>query len=145
MSNNAGELFKEGYNCAQAVVCSHCEKLGIDKETGAKMAACFGGGMGRLREVCGCVSGMFLLLSMKEGYTDPKDSEAKKALYEKVQHLAKIFEDQYGSLVCRELLGLKEKHSAFEPEKRTEKYYEKRPCGEMAQFASELFEKEILK
>ena len=143
MTNNAGELFKEGYNCAQSVVCAHCEKLGIDKEQGAKMAACFGGGMGRLREVCGCVSGMFLLLSLKEGYTDPKDNEGKKALYEKVQNLAKKFEDQYGSLVCRELLGLKEKHSAFEPEQRTEKYYEKRPCGEMAQFAADLVEKEL--
>ena len=144
MTNNAGELFQEGYNCAQAVVCAHCEKLGVDKDTALKIAAPFGGGMGRLREVCGAVSGMFMVLGMKENCLDSNDHEAKKNLYEKVQMLAKKFEEEFGSIVCRELLGLNEKHSEVTPEKRTAEYYKKRPCKEMVQFASDLIEKELL-
>ena len=143
MTNNAGELFEEGYNCAQAVLLAHCEKLRMDKQTALKLAAPFGGGMGRLREVCGAVSGMFMTLGLKEGYTDAKDSESKKALYEKVQTLAKKFEEEYGSIICRELLNLEEKHSDSTPEKRTQKYYEKRPCKEIVQFAANLIEKEL--
>lgn len=144
MTNNAGELFQEGYNCAQAVVCAHCEKLGIDKDTALKIAAPFGGGMGRLREVCGAVSGMFMVLGMMENCIDPNDHEAKKKLYEKVQMLAKKYEEEFGSIVCRELLGLSEKHSEATPEKRTNEYYKKRPCKEMVQFAADLIEQELL-
>lgn len=143
MTNNAGELFQQGYNCAQAVVCAHCEKLGVDKDTALKFASSFGGGMGRLREVCGAVSGMFMVLGLKDGYTNPEDNTAKKELYEKVQALAKKYEEEFGSIVCRELLGLDEKRSVATPEKRTETYYKKRPCKEMVQFAADLIEKEL--
>ena len=93
--------------------------------------------------VVGAVSGMFMLLGLKEGYTEADNHEAKKALYEKVQALAKKYEEEFGSIVCRELLGLDEKHSEATPEKRDEKYYHKRPCKEMVQFAADLVEKEL--
>lgn len=143
MTESAEELFKEGYNCAQAVFCAHCEKYGLDFETGAKISSPFGGGMGRMREVCGAVSGMFMLLGLKEGYTSPTDNEAKKELYSKVQLLAAEFKEEFGSIICKELLGLEPKCPCNDPEptKRDEKFYQKRPCVENVKFASELFEK----
>ena len=143
MTKTAEELFKEGYNCAQAVFCAHCEKLGIDFELGAKLASPFGGGMGRMREVCGAVSGLFLLLGLKEGYSDPTDPEIKKVLYAKVQSLAGEFKEEFGSIICKELLGLPTNCPCNDPNptERTEKFYKKRPCVENVKFASELFEK----
>ena len=143
MTKSAEELFKEGYNCAQAVFCAHCEKYGMDFETGAKISSPFGGGMGRMREVCGAVSGMFMLLGLKEGYTSPTDNEAKKVLYSKVQQLAAEFKEEFGSIICKELLGLEPKCPCNDPNptKRDEKFYKKRPCVENVKFASELFEK----
>ena len=85
----AKELFEQGYNCAQSVFCTHCEKVGIDFETGLKLSSSFGGGMGRLREVCGAVSAMLMLIGLKEGYTSPNDDKIKEEHYAKVQSLAK--------------------------------------------------------
>lgn len=143
MTKSAEELFKEGYNCAQAVFCAHCEELGLDFETGAKISSPFGGGMGRMREVCGAVSGLFLLLGLKEGYSDPDDYGAKKDLYEKVQKLAEEFREEFGSIICKDLLGLPsdEKFNNPNPTKRDEKFYKKRPCVENVKFASELYKK----
>ena len=143
MSKSAEELFKEGYNCAQAVFCADCEKFGIDIETGAKLASAFGGGMGRMREVCGALSGLFMLLGLKEGYSDPKDNEGKKELYSKVQQLAGEFKEEFGSIICKELLGMDEKAKCNDPNPtiRNEKFYKKRPCVDNVKFASELFKK----
>jgi len=141
MTRNAEDLFKEGYNCAQAVFCAHCEDLGIDFETGLKLSSAFGGGMGRMREVCGAVSGLFLLLGLKEGYTSPIDNESKKELYKKVQDLAQEFKDEFGSIICKELLGLPTKENDPNPTKRDEKFYHKRPCVEQVKYASEMFKK----
>lgn len=141
MTKSAEELFKEGYNCAQAVFCANCEELGIDIETGAKLASPFGGGMGRMREVCGALSGLFLLLGLKEGYSNPADNEAKKKLYSKVQELAGKFKEEFGSIICKELLGLDSKSPCNNPNPtpRDEKFYKKRPCVENVKFASELY------
>lgn len=143
MTKNAEELFKEGYNCAQAVFCANCEELGIDIETGAKLASSFGGGMGRMREVCGALSGLFMLLGLKEGYSDPKDTEGKKELYSKVQKLAQEFKEEFGSIICKELLGIKQDSPCNDPNPtpRTEKFYQKRPCVDNVKFASELYRK----
>ena len=143
MAKSAEELFKEGYNCAQAVFCAHCEELGIDFETGAKLSSPFGGGMGRMREVCGAVSGLFLLLGLKEGYSSPTDNEAKKELYSKVQNLAGEFKEEFGSIICKELLGLSPKAPCDDPNptQRDEKFYKKRPCVDNVKFASQLFNK----
>src|SRR5574344_818518 len=121
-------LFLEGYNCTQAVLGAFAEDFGFDKKTAMMLASPFGGGMGRMREVCGTVSGMFLVLGLKYGYSDPKLFEAKKELYAKVQQLAKTFKEENGSIICRELLGLgKTEQVSSVPEKRTDTYYKKRP------------------
>lgn len=134
--------FLEGYNCAQAVLIAYCEELGLDKDTAAMLSCSFGGGMGRLREVCGAVSGMFLVAGFKKGYSNPKDKEAKKKHYELIQLMAKEFKDIHGSIVCRELLGLNIKGADNPaPEDRTPEYYKKRPCTEIIGDAAEIAEK----
>ena len=134
----AKALFLEGYNCAQAVFGAFAEDFGLDFELAMKLSSGFGGGMGRLREVCGAVSGMFMVFDMKHGYTSPTAKESKMELYSHIQNLAKDFEDDNGSIICRELLGLSEKNSVPVPEDRTEKYYKKRPCAELVEFAADL-------
>lgn len=140
---NRGEIAKEyflkGYNCSQAVVLSFKDKLNLDESTLLKISSPFGGGMGRLREVCGTVSGMFMVLGLLYGY-DEADQDAKKKLYERVQELAKQFELDNGSIVCRELLGLSEKHSIATPDARTSQYYKKRPCPELIYYAANLLD-----
>ncbi len=137
----AKELFESGCNCSQAVFCAFCEETGFDKETALKVSAGFGGGFGRLREVCGAVSGMTMVLSNKFAYSDVKDSAKKAELYSVIQKAANEFKEENGSIICRELLGLSEKNSPPIPEERTAKYYAKRPCGELVKCAAEITEK----
>ena len=137
------KLFKEGFNCSQAVVGAFSDLLPFDHDTLMKLASPFGGGMGRLREVCGAVSGMFMVLGFLKGYDNLSDSEDKKKVYESVQLLAKEFEKENGSIVCRELLGLSLKNDNPTPEKRTEEYYKKRPCVELVKCAVKVLEKEL--
>lgn len=141
----AKKLFEEGYNYCQSVVGAFCEDFGMDFNTTIKMVSTFGAGMGRMREVCGAVSGMFIVLGMKEGYNDPKAFDEKKEVYEKVQNLAKEFQNKNGSIICRELLGLNIKTDNPTPSKRTDEYYKKRPCGEIVKIAADILEKELLK
>lgn len=145
----AVRLFKEGYNCSQSVFAAFCDLYGIDEETALKIAASFGAGMGRMREVCGAVSGMFLVAGLETGTTEGKDSEGKKKNYDTVQFLAEKFKEKNGSIVCRELLGLEQKkENPFKdtkPEERTEKYYKKRPCVEMVRDAAQLVEEYLVK
>lgn len=132
----AKDLFKEGYNCSQAVLLAFAEECGLDEKTAAAVASSFGGGMGRLREVCGTVSGMFLAAGILYGYTEPKDYEGKKEHYARIQELAHTFKEKNGSIICRELLGLKDASLSPVPEKRTDEYYKKRPCMELAGYAA---------
>lgn len=137
----ARQNFLKGYNCAQSVVRAFDDVLearGVDPQVAARMASPFGGGMGRLREVCGTVSGMLLVLGLVEGYDDPKAYEAKKELYQEVQDLAGSFREENGSLVCRELLGLGSGPSEPVPERRTDAYYKKRPCPELCACAARI-------
>lgn len=126
----ARELFKSGYNCAQSVFCTFAEDVGMDFETALKLSSSFGGGMGRLREVCGAVSAMFMIAGLKYGYTSNNDDITKENHYAIVQALGKIFEEQNGSIICRELLELDVKHDVPKPNARTEEYYATRPCEE---------------
>lgn len=142
-SETAEKLFKEGYNCSQAVIGAFCEELGMDFETAIRLSSSFGGGMGRLREVCGAVSSMFMIAGLKYGYTDPKDRVAKQKHYELIQELAQRFKDKNGSIICRELLGLDIEHDIPVPEERTEKYYKKRPCAELVRCAAEIIDRVI--
>ena len=143
--DKAKQLFENGYNCAQAVFCSFPEVTGLDNETALRVSAGLGGGMGRMREVCGAVSGMIMVLSEKYACTDPSNHEEKAALYALIQKAAGEFSAENGSIVCRELLGLNEKKSDPTPEARTQTYYKKRPCGELVKCAADITEKYILK
>lgn len=136
----AKELFLEGYNCAQSVVVAYEDFFEESPETLALMVSAFGGGMGRLREVCGAVSGMFFVLSKIYGYADPKEKDGKMELYARVQELAARFRKRNGSIVCRELLGLTEKVSEPVPEERTAEYYKKRPCPDIIADAADVLE-----
>ena len=134
----AAELFLEGYNCAQAVAVAFCDVTGLEEKTAARMVSGFGGGMGRLREVCGAVSGMFFVLSYLYGYDDPKADEEKKQLYTDVQGLAAKFQAQCGSILCRDLLD--NPPSDPNPSPRTAQYYKDRPCARFVMTAAELMD-----
>lgn len=136
----AMQSFLDGYNCAQCMMLAFEDMLTIDIDTALKVASPFGGGMGRLREVCGSVSGMFMVLGFIKGYHEPGNYEGKKELYEDVQELARRYEEANGSIICRDLLGLNVKKEEATPEKRTEEYYKKRPCEEKIGSAAEILE-----
>lgn len=134
------ELFGKGYNCAQSVAGAFADNIGMSLDDIAKIISPFGGGFGRMREVCGCVSGMCLVLGCLKGYNDPEDTEAKKNLYGAVQYICGKFREETGSVICAELLGLKEIKIDPAPEKRDENYYKKRPCKELVGIACEILE-----
>lgn len=136
----AMNLFKQGYNCSQSVFLAFEDKYNLDHETALKLSSSFGGGMGRLREVCGCVSGMFMVAGMLYGYSEPKDNQKKSQHYKRIQQLAKRFEEENHSIVCRELLGLGNEKNSYVPEKRTEEYYKKRPCVRLTGIAAVIME-----
>lgn len=139
-AEKAKESFKMGYNCSQAVLGAFCEELGMDFETAMKIASSFGGGMGRMREVCGTVSGMFMAAGLQYGPSDNSDPKAKGEHYKKIQELAKRFKDKNGSIICRELLEGVETSTSPTPSERTETYYKKRPCVDLVGDAAEIFE-----
>ena len=141
--DKAYELFLQGYNCTQAVTVAFAEELGLDENTAARLSGGFGGGMGRMREVCGTFSGIVMVLSALYGYSDPKDTAAKKQLYEKIRELAARFKAENGSIICRELLGIDRAEDSAEPEPRTPEYYKKRPCPELCRCAANLLEEFI--
>lgn len=134
----AKSLFMNGYNCSQSVVCAFSDVLDIDEKQLMRLSSPFGGGMGRLREVCGAVSGMFIVLGLLEGYDDISDISLKTELYKKVQKLAADFEDENGTIICRELLGLDKGKDSPVPEERTKEYYEKRPCPDKVKSAAKI-------
>ena len=136
-------LFKEGYNCAQSVFLAFEEECGLERSIALKLSASFGGGMGRLREVCGAVSGMFMVAGVLYGYDSPDAYEEKALHYERIQKLAHDFSEYTGSIVCRELLGLEQKSDAPTPERRTDSYYQKRPCVQMVGLAAAVMERYI--
>lgn len=101
----AFKYFAEGYNCAQSVFAAFHEEMGISEKTAFKMAAAFGGGMGGMREVCGAVSGMFMVLSTLYGYDTAEDIEEKRLMYGRVKALAEEFNKEHGTIICREILA----------------------------------------
>jgi len=142
MENNkyrekAQALFKEGYNCAQSVFCAFSDEMGLDKDTALKLSSSFGGGMGKLREVCGAVSAMFMIAGMKFGYTSPTDKDIKTEHYERIQKLAQEFKDKNQTIICRELLGDDVQYGHV-PADRTKQYYETRPCERLVGDAAEI-------
>ena len=134
----AAELFLSGYNCSQSVAVAFHKEMGLTERQAAKLASAFGGGMGRMREVCGAVSGMLLVLSQLYGYDTPGDDASKKVLYTHVQALAGQFREENGSIICREIL--KNPPSDPNPTPRTADFYAKRPCAKMVMTAARLLE-----
>ncbi len=132
------ELFLQGYNCAQAVAVAFCDVTGLEPAFAAKIASSFGGGMGRLREVCGAVSGMLMVAGLLYGYDGPEEGAPKKEHYALVQHLAGQFREQAGSIVCREIL--KNPPSDPAPTPRTEAFYKQRPCTRLVVLACNILD-----
>lgn len=143
-SDIAVNNFKSGYNCAQSVLLAFADELNLDKSTALKLSSSFGGGMGRLREVCGAVSMMFLIAGLKSGYTEPNNDEIKAQHYERIQELAQKFKSKHNTIICRELLGLPDGAGSPTPSKRTEEYYQTRPCEHFIKTAAEIIESEFL-
>ncbi len=135
--------FKEGYNCSQSIMLTFMDLLPGDQKNLMSLASSFGGGMGRLREVCGSVTGMFMVAGILYGYDGPETGEVKAAHYARIQELAHKFEEKHGTIVCREMLGLNVKHDVATPEARTQEYYKKRPCAEIIGDAAEILEQYI--
>ena len=141
-SYKAAELFVNGSNCAQAVVLAFRDVTGLDDEMTAKLSSSFGVGMGRMREVCGAVSGMLMVVGLLYGYDDPGEKdERKKAHYKLVQELAGQFREEVGSIICREIL--KNPPSDPAPTPRTEEFYKTRHCARMVVTAAQILDKYI--
>ena len=142
-SEKAVKLFCDGYNCAQAVFGAFAEDLGFDKQTALKIAAPFGGGFGRQREVCGAVSGMLMAFGYLYGYENAETGEIKMQHYEQTRALCDAFKEQNGSIICREIL--KDAEVGGTPSPRTPEYYKERPCDRCVRTASEILEEYIKK
>lgn len=156
----AREYFMKGYNCSQAIVLAFSDRTGLDEHTAAKLASSFGGGFGRMREVCGTFSGMSLVLGMLYGYDAANETETanKKLHYARVQELAARFRTEFGSIICRELLAGKAREElknganadgeqvaamlsdSAVPTPRTEAYYKKRPCPDIVETGARMLE-----
>ena len=138
----AAQLFLSGCNCSQAVVAAFCDETGLHEDLAKKLSSSFGGGMGRMREVCGAVSGMLMVLGVLYGYDDPGEKDrTKKAHYALVQELAGKFRERNGSIVCREIL--KNPPSGPSPTPRTAEFYKTRPCARLVTCAAELLDEYI--
>lgn len=135
----AEQYFLKGYSCSQAVVLAYKDLIKLDEKTCLKIASPFGGGMGRLREVCGAFSGALIVLGYLKG-NPTIDIKKKTELYEDIQKMAKEFEKVNGFLRCRDILNLRSKSNA-KPSKRTKQYYDHRPCQKIVGNAASILEK----
>ena len=131
----AAALFKEGYNCAQAVFVTYADLFGMERETALKLSSSFGGGMGGMHEVCGTVSAAAMLAGLQNGVIQTNNKEAKKANYAMVQLLADKFKEESGSIICRQL--------RFAPEQLPERKRSK-PCVEYVRICAQLIEEYLL-
>ena len=160
-ADKAKELFENGYNCAQATLGAFSDLIGLDFDTAMKLSSSFGGGMGKLREVCGAVSAMFMIAGMLKGYSTPETGEIKAQHYKLIQDLAKKFKEENGSIICAELLGMSNSPSPtgegaaageglpvgekyYVPSARTEEYYKTRPCSMLVYSAARIIEEELI-
>ena len=139
----AMDNFRKGYNCAQAVVLAFEDIVPVDGNQLSRLASSFGGGMGRLREVCGSVSGMFMIAGLLYGDEGPGGGAKKADHYARIQELARRFKEIHGTIICREMLGLGAGSDSPVPEERTKEYYEKRPCVEIVGDAAQILDQYI--
>lgn len=139
----AKKLFLDGCNCSQAVFLAFNDVTGIDEKTALKLSSSFGGGMGRMREVCGAVSGMFMVAGMLYGYDDIDSSSQKKEHYALIQEMANRFKERHGSIVCRDLLRSVKTEPGAVPTERTSKFYNERPCTRCVMDAADIMDQVI--
>lgn len=140
----AVQTFESGFGCAQSVFATYADLFGMDRETALKLASPLGGGIGRMREVCGAVSGMALLAGLKDGNIDPADEEGRERIYLLVREMSDLFKEENGTIICRELLGIKTREQSAKPEKRTDEYYAGRPCSRLVASAAKIIEEMLL-
>ncbi len=141
----AEQYFLSGYNCAQSVLLAFGDKTGLDESTAARLSSSFGGGLARMREVCGAVSGAAMVLGLLYGYDSPNAPDEKRAHYHRVQDFAARFKEANGSVVCRELLSGVSVADGRDPEARTAAYYQKRPCPRIIRQAAEILDEMLEK
>ena len=139
-AQRAQDLFYAGCNCAQAVFCAFCDEMGLDLDTAARLSSSFGGGLGRLRELCGALAGAELALGMLRGYSDVTDPALKAEHYARVRELAERFRARNGTILCRELLKDVKTVPGGAPERRTPDFYARRPCLRLVGEAAALLE-----
>lgn len=140
----AREYFLKGYNCSQALFAAFSDVTGMDEETALKISAPFGAGMGKMREVCGAASGMFMVAGLIYGYSENPNAEVKEEHYKIIQHLAEEFKKENGgSIICRELLAGLKTNTLPAPDERTAEYYKKRPCLKIVESAAEILDNYI--
>lgn len=144
-TKQAVENFKNGYNCAQSVALAYADIYPVDVETIKMLSAPLGGGMGRLREVCGAVTGIFLILGMEHPVFEPNDKTTKTACYAAVQRTALNFKDKMGSYICADLLKIGRQPQSPTPDDRNNEYYSKRPCAYCVAVAAEILGEELVK
>lgn len=141
----AKDLFEQGCNCSQAVICAYSDLFGMDEATAMRVSEGFGGGMGRMRLTCGAVSGMFMLAGLKYGKGIPNDLETRTKVYDTVQKMAKEFEAMNGTIVCGDLLGInKPKDTGAVPTERNSEFYKKRPCVGCVEDCAKIVEKYLI-
>ena len=136
----AEKYFREGYNCSQAVLLAFEDVTGLERDTAARLSSSFGGGLGRMRQVCGAVSGAAMVLGLAKGYSDPGNAEHKRSHYHLIQEFASRFKEKNGSIICRELLSGAGAAPGNDPETRTEEYYKKRPCPQIVRQAADILD-----
>jgi C_GCAxxG_C_C family probable redox protein len=139
---HAVELFMSGYGCSQSVVAAFADLYGLDDTMAKRIAAGFGGGVGRMRMMCGTVSGLVILAGLDCGQTEGNDREGKAACYKVVQELLETFRQRNGSIICAELLGLNGcpvVKTTYVPDERNAEYYKKRPCAQKVESAARIF------
>ncbi len=138
----AVDFFMQGYNCSQAVVAAFADMYGLDEAMAKRLSAGFGGGVGRMRMMCGAVSGVVMLVGLDCGQEDGDDQKGKSACYKVVQELIAKSKEQNGSIICAEILGLKgyeKAQSSYVASPRTAEYYKTRPCAAKVESAARIF------
>ena len=136
----AAKLFSEGCSCSQAVLAAFGDVTGLDQTTALHLASSFGGGMGRLRETCGAVTGAFMVLGLLYGFDNSSEPGKKGEHYARIQDFAAAFREQHETMLCRELLAGLNKDTSPIPEPRTEQYYKTRPCVRFVITAAQLLD-----
>ena len=130
-AEEARALFLQGYNCCQSVVGAFAPEMGLELETAVRLASGMGGGIGRLRSVCGACSGMCIAAGMLRGYSSPRATTEKTRTYAMTQQRVGQFQQKSGSMICKELLGLDEPEGVAQASERTAEYYQRRPCPDL--------------